>query len=65
MRITDMITQMNLLDILSTSPHYFCRKRIGTTNENSNFDQGFKGLTNILIDEHQELVPAFFFAPFS
>ena len=26
MRITDMITQMNLLDILSTSPHYVCRK---------------------------------------
>ena len=26
MRIMDMITQMNLLDILSTSPHYFCRK---------------------------------------
>ena len=22
---------------------------------------GFKGLTNIFIDEHQELVPAFFF----
>ena len=29
---------MNLLDILSTSPHYFCRKWIGATNENSNFD---------------------------
>ena len=28
----------NLLDILSTSPHYFCRKWIGATNENSNFD---------------------------
>ena len=28
----------NLLDILFTSPHYFCRKWIGTTNENSNFD---------------------------
>ena len=26
---------------------------------------GFKGLTNIFIDEHQELVPAFFFTPFS
>ena len=30
--------KMNLLDILSTSPHYFCRKWIGATNENSNFD---------------------------
>ena len=30
--------KMNLLDILSTSPHYFCRKWIGTTNENSDFD---------------------------
>ena len=29
---------MNLLDILSTSPHYVCRKWIGATNENSNFD---------------------------
>ena len=29
---------MNLLDILSTSPHYLCRKQIRTTNENSNFD---------------------------
>ena len=29
---------MNLLDILSTSPHYFCKKWIGATNENSNFD---------------------------
>ena len=30
--------KMYLLDILSTSPHYFCRKWIGATNENSNFD---------------------------
>ena len=29
---------MNLLDILSTAPLYFCRKGIGATNENSNFD---------------------------
>ena len=29
---------MNLLDILSTSPHYFCRKSIGAKNESSNFD---------------------------
>ena len=33
---------MKLLDILSTSPHYFCRKWIGATNENSHFD--LKGL---------------------
>ena len=39
MGIMDMITQDELeLDILSTSPHYFCRKLIGATNENSNFD---------------------------
>ena len=37
MRIMDMITQ-DLLDILSTSPYYFCRKLIGATNENPNFD---------------------------
>ena len=29
--------KMNLLDILSTSPDYFCRKSIGATNENWNF----------------------------
>ena len=29
---------MNLLDILSTSPHYFFKKLIEATNENSNFD---------------------------
>ena len=28
----------NLIDTLSTSPHFFCRKWIGATNENSNFD---------------------------
>ena len=28
---------MNLLDILSTSLHYFCRKCIEATKENSNF----------------------------
>ena len=36
--------KINLLDILSTSPHYFCRKWIGATNENSNLISGFKGL---------------------
>ena len=30
--------KINLLDIVSTSPHYFCRKWIGATNENPNFD---------------------------
>ena len=29
---------MYLLDILSTSPHYFYSKRIGAIKENSNFD---------------------------
>ena len=37
MRITDMITQRWLLDILSISSHYLCGKCIGATNENSNF----------------------------
>ena len=27
---------MNLLDTSTTSPHYFYRKRIGTTNKNVN-----------------------------
>ena len=35
---------MNLLDVLSTSPHYFCGKWIRATNENSNVDLRFKGL---------------------
>ena len=43
MRITDMITQ-DLLDILSTSPHYFCRTWLRARNDNSNFDLWFKGL---------------------
>ena len=34
----------NLLDILSTSPHYFFRKWTLATNENSNFDLRSKGL---------------------
>ena len=29
---------MNLLDTKSTSPHFFCRKLIEATEENSNFD---------------------------
>ena len=35
-----MIThsKINLFDILSTSRHYCCRKLIGVTNENLNFD---------------------------
>ena len=36
--------KMNLPDILSTSLHYFCRKWIGATNDNSKFDLRFKGL---------------------
>ena len=36
---------MNLLEILSTSPHYFCRKWIGATTENFQIlILGFKGL---------------------
>ena len=38
MTITDMITQGEFACYLSTSPHKFCRKWIGATNENSNFD---------------------------
>ena len=39
---------MNLLDIVSTSPHYFCRKCIGAANENSNFNLRVKGLLHSL-----------------
>ena len=41
------LNKMNLLDILSTSPHYFSRKWIGATNESSNVDLRFKGLKNV------------------
>ena len=37
---------MNLIDILSTSPHYFYGKWIGATNENLILILGFKGLTS-------------------
>ena len=36
--------KMNLLDILSTSPHYFCRKRIKATLKIQILILGFKGL---------------------
>ena len=36
--------KMYLLDILSTSLHYFCRKWIGATNEIQILILGFKGL---------------------
>ena len=38
--------KMNMLDILSTSPHYFCWEWIGATSDNSNFDlRGLNSLT--------------------
>ena len=43
---------MNLLDILSPSPYYFCRNGIGAAHENSNFDlkvQRVKSLTGLLV----------------
>ena len=39
--------KMNLLDILLTSPHFFCRKWIGATNENSNFDLRGQRVNNL------------------
>ena len=36
--------KMNLPDILSTSPHYFCGKWNGASNENSNFDSNLRML---------------------
>ena len=33
---------MNYSDTLSTSPHYFFRKCLGTINESANFDIMFK-----------------------
>ena len=41
--------KMNLLDMLSTSPHYFCRKWIGATNENSNFDVRFQRVNPLVL----------------
>ena len=37
-RIHPYWLKMHLLDILSTSSHYFCKTWIGATNENSNVD---------------------------
>ena len=48
MRITDISHKMNLLDIWSTSSHYFCRKWIGETNENSNFDLSIKRVKKVI-----------------
>ena len=48
MRITDMITQENLLDILSTSPHYFCGKWIGQQMRIQILILGFKRLKMFL-----------------
>ena len=47
MKVTDMITQDDLLDISSTSPHYFCKKWIGATNRYSGGGGG-EGLINFL-----------------
>ena len=34
MRIENMITQVQLLDVLTASPHYFCNKCMETQKEN-------------------------------
>ena len=39
--------KMNLIDTSTNSLHYFYWKQIGTTNENLNFDIGFKGLKEL------------------
>ena len=60
--------KMNLLDILSTSPHYFCGKWIGVRNENSNFDLrilGFKGLTIFRPNSSSRLIYLTYFGPAS
>ena len=38
--------KMKFLDILTTSPHYFYSKCVGTANEDLNFIFGFKGLNH-------------------
>ena len=44
--------KITLLDILSTSPHFFCRKWIGATNDNSNFDLRVKRVKSCMpVDE--------------
>ena len=49
--------KMNLLDILSTSPHYFCRKWIKETKENSNyFYLGLKGQIFPIISTEEVLL---------
>ena len=41
-------TRLILVDILSTSPNYFCGKWTGTTNENSNFDLRVLKVKNLI-----------------
>ena len=48
---------MNLLDILSTSPHYFYRKWIGATNENSNFDLRVERVKGDTSKESEDIAP--------
>ena len=57
MRITDMVTRDNFAryQILSTSPHHFCWKRIGVKNENENLDFGFKGLKNDTYESYETI----------
>ena len=40
--------EMNLLDILTISHYYFCRKYVRATNENMDFILGFKGINSYI-----------------
>ena len=42
---------MYLIDILSTSPHYFYGEWIGATNENLILILGFKGLNAMCLND--------------
>ena len=63
MRITDMVTRDNFAryQILSTSPHHFCWKRIGVKNENENLDFGFKGLKNDTYESYETIKQWFYY----
>ena len=68
MRITYIITQDEFAWYLSTSPHYFRRKWIGATNENSNLNPTYYAAPQVqLADRHpvSKICITFFISQYS
>ena len=68
MRITYIITQDEFAWYLSTSPHYFRKKWIGATNENSNLNPTYYAAPQVqLADRHpvSKICITFFISQYS